>query len=155
MFRLLGWLVMLSVGFAAGYWAGQRPIGELQKSVTDLSKKAMDQTQELTRKAVDTTSGVERSLRVRQGLVDAKDRLVQAKSDLLEKNYGSAAKNMDEVVTDLERIGGVDNPRQRNAVQAVLVKARDARAKLNAGRPVGQATLNQIQKGLDEIREPA
>ena len=154
MFRLLGWIVMLSIGFAAGYWAGQRPVGDLRKSVSELSAKLVQQTEALTRRAVESTSGVERHLRLRQGVVDAKDRLIQAKSDVLEKNYGSAAKHMEQVVTDLERLGALDDTRLRTVVQSLVGKARDARDKLTAGRPVAPAALNEIQKGLDEVKEP-
>jgi hypothetical protein len=35
-----------------------------------------------------------------------------------------------------------------------VAKARDAREKLTAGRPVAHATLNEIQKGLDDVKEP-
>ena len=46
--------------------------------------------------------GIERDLRRRQGLVDAKARIVQAKSDLFEKNTNDAVKGLAEAVDSLE-----------------------------------------------------
>ena len=73
MLRFLGLLVLISLAFAAGYVFGQLPLKPLTEKVRELSKNVMD-----------TTLGIERDLRRRQGLVDAKARLVQAKLDLAE-----------------------------------------------------------------------
>lgn len=151
MLKLLAWLIVLSATFAAGYWAGQRPIGELGQSVTTLTRTAMDQTAELSRKAVEKTSGMERQLRMRQGLVDAKERLIEAKSNLLDKNYGAAAKNLDEVVADLQRASDAGAAHAAPA----LTKARAARDRLAGGRPVPRTALDDIMKSMNEGVEQA
>ena len=83
MLRFLGLVVLIGTTFVLGYYIGQRPISELRKTVRDLSRDVLD-----------TTLGIERNLRQRSGLVDAKSRLIQAKSELLDRNFGSAAKEL-------------------------------------------------------------
>jgi hypothetical protein len=151
MLKLLGWLLLIGVSFSAGYWAGQRPVGELRQSVADLSRRAVEQTGELTRKAVATTSDLERRLRQQQGVVEARERLVAAKSDLLDKNYGSAAKQLDAVLTELDRIPDEGSAQARAAVHSAAAHVREAKRQLASGKPVAKATLEQIQRGLDEL----
>lgn len=97
MLKLLGWLVLLAAVFACGYYVGQRPIGELRKTVTDLSRNIMD-----------TTLGLERTMRLRQGLVDGKAQLIEAKSELLDRNFGNAAKSLAEAVEQLEKASSAE-----------------------------------------------
>ena len=143
MLRLIGLLVLLSFSFAAGYYAGQQPVGELRNTIATL-----------TRTLLDTTTGIERTVRLKQGVVDAKERLIQAKSDLLDKNYGSAAKAMEAVVTDLERVGesGRDGA-QAGQVRGVIAKARSAHKILAAGKPISRSRLDDIQKDLNGLTE--
>ena len=54
------------------------------------------------RQHLDTTMGIERDLRRRQALIDTKSRVVQAKSDLFEKNFGEAATQLGEAADALE-----------------------------------------------------
>ena len=63
----------------------EQTVGDLQHSLKDMS-----------RNVVDTTMGIERDLRRRQALLDTKSRVVQAKSELFDKNFGEAAKQLAE-----------------------------------------------------------
>ena len=83
MLRFLGMIVLLLGAFALGYAWGKRPLADLEHTVKELS-----------RNVVDTTLGIERDLRRRQGLIDAKARIVQAKSDLVNRNHATAAKEL-------------------------------------------------------------
>ena len=98
MLKFLGTLILIAAAFGAGYFVGQRPVGTLQQTVTDLQQSIT----KLSRNVLDTTQGIERDLRRRQGLVDAKSRVVQAKANLFERNFGDAAKELGEAVTVLE-----------------------------------------------------
>src|SRR5687767_2163581 len=92
MLKFLGLFVLLAVAFGLGYYTGQQPVSDLRKTVTDLSRNVLD-----------TTAGIERNIRARQGLVDAKSQVIQAKSDLFDRNYGSAARTLANVIGNLER----------------------------------------------------
>ena len=141
MLKFLGLLVLLGLAFVAGYYAGQRPLSDLRKTVTDLSRNVLD-----------TTAGVERNLRARQGLVDAKAQMVQAKSDLFDRNYGSAARALGEVAVNLERArdAGTKNGRAPD-MNGLIMKIRNTRQELAAGKMVARTRLDDIQKEVDAL----
>ena len=85
MLKFIGLMVVISVSFAGGYYFGQRPVGTLLQTVSDLQHSL----KELSRNVLDTTTGIERDLRRRQSLVEAKSELVQARAAILEHNLGS------------------------------------------------------------------
>ena len=139
--KTLGLLLLLLAAFGLGYYTGQRPIGELTKSVSDLS-----------RKVVNSTLGLERNLRLRQGLVDAKSRIIQAKSEVLDRNYGNAAKELTQVVTDLEKASeATDDTHQAALIKALVQKVHEAHKELGAGRPIAKTRLHEFQHALDQI----
>ncbi len=144
MVKLLGWLVLLAAVFASGYYVGQRPIGELKKNVTDLSRNIMD-----------TTLGLERTMRLRQGLVDGKAQVIEAKSELLDRNFGNAAKNLAEAVEELEKASGAERDAGRSQkVRPLIAKVKEAQLELSMGKAIPKARLDEIQKELDALLAP-
>ena len=87
MLKILGITVLLGGVFLLGYYTGQRP-AEVRKAVKELSSEVVDTTKDLSRNVIDTSQGLERALRYRQGVVDAKERLLAAAE---EKNASAAA----------------------------------------------------------------
>jgi hypothetical protein len=140
MLKLLGLLMLLALAFAMGYYTGQRPLGDLRKTIADLSRHALD-----------ATVGIERNLRARQGLVDAKSQVIQAKSDLFDRNYGSAAKALGEVITNLERAKEAGTPSGHTDIGILIAKIRDTRHELASGKMVARARLDEIQKEVDAL----
>jgi len=141
MLKLVGLVVLLTTAFGLGYYIGQRPIGELKKTVRDLSRNVLD-----------TTLGLERNLRQRQGLVDAKSRLIQAKSDMLDRNFGNAAKELSEAVDQLEKASNAERDSGRTSTISPLVtKVREAQLELSVGKAVTRTKLDEIQKALDAM----
>lgn len=100
MVKFFGVILLLLGAFGAGYYFGQRPVGTLQRTVAELQQSLKD----VSRNVVDTTLGIERDLRRRQGLVEAKSRLVQTKAHMVERNYGDAAKELTEAIDAVEAI---------------------------------------------------
>lgn len=144
MLKFLGWLVMLAAVFASGYYAGQRPIGELTKTVTDLS-----------RNIIDTTLGLERTLRLRQGLMDTKAQVIEAKSELLDRNFGNAAKALADAVEHLEKASSAERdggwPQK---VRPLIAKVKEAQLELSMGKAIPRSKLDEIQKELDALLTP-
>ncbi|MBX3237855.1 MAG: hypothetical protein KF814_17045 [Nitrospiraceae bacterium] len=141
MLRFLGLLVLLTVSFVLGYSWGKRPTTDLEQTVKDLSRNVMD-----------TTLGIERDLRRRQGLVDAKARVVQAKAELLNKNSGDAVKQLAEAVDSLEaasRGGKQVDPNVQ--IKELTGKVREIRLELSLGRKVPNGKLDEVQKELDVL----
>ncbi|HEV8540104.1 MAG TPA: hypothetical protein VGQ60_02980 [Nitrospiraceae bacterium] len=140
MVKLFGFVVLFGLTFSLGYYVGQRPVGELRRTITDLSRNVLD-----------TTLGIERNLRVRQGLVDAKSRLIQAKSDVLDRNYGSATKALSGTIESLEAAANASTDAQKGRLKTLVERLREIQVSLSSGKPPTRARLDEIQAELDGL----
>lgn len=141
MVKLVGWMVLLGAVFAAGYYVGQHPVGELRKTLADL-----------TRNVRDTTLGLERNMRLRQGLMDAKAEVIQAKSELLDKNFGHAAASLAHAAEHLDKADGAERDGGNTSrVRPIAAKVQEAHLTLTKGKPVPRTKLDEIQKELDAL----
>lgn len=141
MLRFIGLLVLLAASFALGYMTGQLPLHPLSEKVRELSKNVLD-----------TTLGLERDLRQRQGLIDAKGHLVQAKAHLADHNYGSAGRELAESVDALEQAlqGGKDQT-TLGRIRALSGEARELKLELSMGKKIPPARVDELQKELDQL----
>lgn len=155
MLRFIGTMILLASAFGLGYYAGQRPVGELEQrvgelkqTIVNLSRKAAD----LSKSAVDTTISLERNLRWHESLVDAKEKLIEAKSELLDRNFGSAAKELaatEEFLGKAQKAGESEGRSEK--LKLLIEKVRRARADLASGGGLTKAKLEEIQKELDTL----
>ena len=146
MWKIIGTLVLAVCAFALGYYFGQRPEGTLQQTIGDFQHSFKD----VSRNVVDTTMGIERDLRRRQALLDTKSRVVQAKSELVDKNFGEAAKQLAEGVDALENaMKGAKPSDQTQAVRGLIGELQEIRLELTMGKPVAIRKLTELQQNLD------
>ncbi len=146
MWKLVAALALAAMSFGLGFYYGQRPVGTLQQTVSDLqhSLKAT------SRNIFDTTMGIERDLRRRQGLIDTKSQVVQAKSELFDKNFGEAAKQLGEAAETLDNATkGAKEDESIFAVRALTGTLREVRLELSMGKPVSMKKLDEIQREVD------
>ena len=90
MLKFLGFLFIVGITFAIGYQMGREGPDAILKKAKELSTEVMARA-----------TALERTTSLRTNLVNAKDRLVQAKSDLLDKNYGKAVSGLQETAQTL------------------------------------------------------
>lgn len=141
MLKLLGWVVLLSTVFGLGFYVGRHPIEDLKKTVS-----------ELTRTVRDTTLGFERTIRLRQGLVDAKAQVIQAKSELIDRNFGNAAKELSLAIEHLEKVAEAERDAgSQQTIKPLIAKIGEAQRELSLGKAVPRAKLDHIQKELDAL----
>ncbi|MBX3331487.1 MAG: hypothetical protein KF722_13855 [Nitrospira sp.] len=142
-------IVSLLVGaFGAGYYLGQRPVGTLQRTVAELQQSLKD----VSRNVMDTTLGIERDLRRRQGLVDAKSRLVQAKAHLADRNFSDAAKELAEAVDAVDSITkGAKFDNSTNALKDMAGSLREVKVEIATGKPVSLKRLDELQQRMDQL----
>jgi len=158
--RLIVTLILMAGSFTSGYYLAQQPAGTVQATVSQLSKQVsrsekivgdvQQSIKSLSQSALDTTVGIERDLRRRQGLVEAKSRLVQAKTDVLGQNFGDAAQELAEAVVALET--SVKETSRDPAADAVLDLAsslRGVRLEVAMGKSVPMKKMEDLQKKLD------
>jgi hypothetical protein len=142
-------VVLLLVGaFGAGYYLGQRPVGTLQRTVAELQQSLKD----MSRNVLDTTLGIERDLRRRQGLVDAKARLVQAKAHLVDRNFGDAAKEMAEAIEAVEAATkGTKSDDTTNALRDMAGSLREVKLEIVTGKQVPMKKLDELQQRMNQL----
>jgi hypothetical protein len=94
--------------------------------------------------------GIERDLRRRQGLLDTKSRVVQAKSELFDKNLGEAAKQLGEAAESLDNAAkGAKQDESILAMRTLTGTLREVRLELSMGKPVSIKKLDDIQREVD------
>ncbi|CUS36392.1 hypothetical protein [Candidatus Nitrospira nitrificans] len=148
MVKFLAVLLLLAGAFGAGYYLGQRPVGTLQRTVAELQQSLKD----VSRNVLDTTLGIERDLRKRQGLVDAKSRLVQAKAHLVDRNFGDAAKELAEAVTAVEAAAkGVKSDTATNPLRDMAGSLREVKLEITTGKQVSMKKLDELQQRMDQL----
>ena len=146
MWKFIAALVLAAASFGLGFYFGQRPVGTLQQTVLDLEHSVKD----TSRNILDTTMGIEKDLRRRQGLIDAKSRVVQAKSELFDKNFGEVAKQLSEAAETLENATkGAKQDESILAVRALTGTLREVRLELSMGKTVSLKKLDEIQREVD------
>ena len=146
MWKFIAALTLAAASFGFGFYFGQRPVGTLQQTVSNLQHSFKD----TSRNIFDTTMGIERDLRRRQGLLDTKSRVVQAKSELLDKNLEEAAKQLGEAIETLDHV--TKSAKQDEAIlamQTLTRTLREVKLELSLGKPVSIKQLNDIQREVD------
>jgi len=146
MWKFIAVLVLVAASFGLGFYFGQRPVGTLQQTVSDLQ----DSLKNTSRNIFDTTMGIERDLRRRQGLLDTKSHVVQAKSELFDKNFGEAAKQLGEAAESLDNATkGAKQDESILAARALTGTLREVRLELSMGKAVSIKKLDEIQREVD------
>ncbi len=146
MWKFIAVLALAAASFGLGFYFGQRPVGTLPQTVLDLQHSLKD----TSRNIIDTTMGIERDLRRRQGLIDSKSRVVQAKSELFDKSLGEAAKQLSEAAETLDNVTkGAKQDETILALRALTGTIREVRLELSMGKPVSIKKLDDIQREID------
>jgi type I site-specific restriction endonuclease len=132
MLKFLGFLVVMGLVFGIGVYVGSQGPDTVLHKAKQLGAEVMAKT-----------GSVERNLALRMSLVTAKDRLVQAKSDLLDKNYGKAIAALDEAAQALTSA-------KQSADAELREKFEKAAAKVSAIKTDAQAMKAGLQTKVDE-----
>ncbi|MDH4185972.1 MAG: hypothetical protein OEV08_03155 [Nitrospira sp.] len=155
--KFLAALALIGLSFSLGFYFGQRPVGtlqrtvsDLQRSITDMSHTISSSTKDMSKNIYDTTRVIEWDLRRRQALISSKSLVVQAKAELLEKNYGEAATQVGTAAETLEQ--AIKKAKQEEpviALQSLVQILRDIKLELAMGRPVTLKKIDDLQREID------
>jgi len=146
MWKFVGAFVIAAAAFGLGFYFGQRPVGTLEQRVGEFQQSV----KQVSRNVIDTTMGIEQDLRRRQALLDTKAKVVQCKSDLFDKNYGEAAKQLAEGVSILEAAVKTAKPNESiQAVRQMIGALQEMRLELSMGKPVAMKKLSELQEEID------
>ncbi|MCP9472389.1 MAG: hypothetical protein NNA30_06635 [Nitrospira sp.] len=162
MFKFLILLFLLAASFGAGYYVGQRPVGTLEKTVSDLSKRlaaseklvgeVRQSVKNLSQSALDAARSIERDHRRRQGLTDAQSQLAQAKTDVVDRNYGDAAGKLAEAVKAVEQSSQASrDSAEVDALLDLAASLREARLELARGKSVPLKKFDAWQRSVEQL----
>jgi hypothetical protein len=140
MLKFLGILFLIGVAFAIGYQMGRQ-------GPETLLKKARDAGAEMIAKAMT----LERTQSLRASLVSAKERLVQAKSDMLDKNYGKAVNGLEETAHTLSQAKVDAEQELRPKLDALTKKISDLATDAKALKPGVITKINEAVKEIDGL----
>lgn len=143
MFRFVGFVVVMAGSFGIGYYLGNQPGPTLQQTILNVSRHALDTALGI---------GFPTSVGRRDELLNAKGKVIQAKSDLLDRNFGNATRELAEVLEDLQSARLAEqNPHRIDALRTVSAKVRKARGDLLRGKRVSHSRLDEIQQEVDRL----
>ena len=140
MLKLLGFLFVVGVAFAAGYQMGREGPDVILKKARELSSEVMTRA-----------TALERTTSLRTTLVNAKERLVQAKSDLLDKNYGKAVSGLQETAQTLAQAKMAADEEIRPKLESLSRKVSGLAAEAQALKPGVTGRLNEVIKEVDAL----
>jgi uncharacterized protein YicC (UPF0701 family) len=142
MLKFLGFLMVVGLAFGFGLYVGrQGPENVLHKA------------KQFGAEVMAKTGSVERNLTVRMSLVTAKERLVQAKSDLLDKNYGKAVAGLDEAAQALTSAKETAGAELREKFGKAAEKVSAVKTDAQALKPHLQTKVDELVKELDQMLE--
>ncbi len=140
MLKLLGFITAMGLAFACGIYAGRQGV-----------ESFLTKARHIGGEMVAKTSSFERDITVRMNLVNAKERLVQAKSDLLDKNYGKAASGLEEATTSLSQAKAAADEDLQKKLEGLLGKVSEITTEVKAVKPGVRPKLEGTVKELDAL----
>lgn len=142
--KLIGTVLILAIGFGAGYYVGSNRLNSLKRDIsrlkTEMADKAARLEQELT------------SLRHRDHLIVAKDKLHDAQRALTERNFGDTQKAIQtaqEEIREAEKLAGSSEKEKYSALSAGLNEISNDLA--HPTRPQLREKMQQAVKDLDQL----
>ncbi len=143
MVRTIGLLVLLVSAFGLGYYSGQHGMEDLRERAISLSRGAFDSALGM---------GVEHNLKWRTGLIDAKASVVEAKSELMDRNVGNASRELAQALDSLQAASRVErDPQRAKGARALAARLRETKVRMAAGKTVPRSRLDDIQHELDTL----
>ena len=140
MLKFIGFLFMVGLAFALGYQMGREGPDAILKKARELSTDVMTRA-----------TALERTTSLRTGLLNAKERLVQAKSDLLDKNYGKAVNGLEEAARALTQAKVAAEGELRPKVELLTKKVSDLAVDTKAVKPGVLTKLNEAVAEVDTM----
>ena len=140
MLKFLGFLVIVGVTFVVGYQMGRDGPDAIVKKAKELGTEVMTRA-----------TALERTTSLRTSLVNAKEHLVQAKADLLDKNYGKVVESLQETEKALEQAKTSAGDELRSRLNALTKKVSDLEAEAKALKPGVMTKLNEAVREVDTL----
>ena len=140
MLRFLGKLAIVGLAFVWGVYIGREG--------TDI---VLHKAKQLSAQVLASTSALERNLSLRSSLVNAKERLVQAKAELLDKNYGKAVTGLGEARQALKKAMEAADEENKQKLKEEMEKVEAVKRDVQALKIGLQPRVDEIVNELDGL----
>ncbi|HXC61105.1 MAG TPA: hypothetical protein VNV63_00390 [Nitrospiria bacterium] len=142
--KLIGVILILAIGFGAGYYVGTNRMVKLRKDVEKLKVEMEDKVARFEQQLT--------NLRHRDHLIVAKDKLHEAQRDLTERNFGDAQRaiqNAQEEIREAEKLAGPSEKEKYSALSAGLNEISNDLT--HPTRPQFREKIQRAAKDLDQL----
>jgi len=151
MFKLFGKILILIMVFVAGYLVGAKKLGRLEKDLSTIRvlepvrNQISEKKAELDKKLA--------NVRLRLRLADVKERLGDARVQVMDKNYGTAEKEILDAKKTLDSLLGDANDDLRKELTPITVGLDEVKTGIDKMDPKVKAKLETLRSQLSEIQK--
>ena len=145
MIKLIVLTIIVGFVFITGYYLGSHKLIEIRKDITGLKTEILSKTTNLEKELAD--------VRVRMHLVDARERIIAGKNEIAEKNFGTAAKEVEKARELIERAIGLSGESLVPALRPITQELTYAESDITRLNPDAMKRLDGAKKYLDRIIE--
>ena len=142
-FKLILYVIILLLFFGSGYYIGSKKVGlveeRLSKMKSSMEVKILGLEKELSK------------ARVKVKLVEVKDKLLQARTDIIEKNFGNAGKQIDAAKEAVEKVAASSDDDTKKTLKPINDALIEIKADIDKLNLKVTAKIDDLKKEIDRI----
>lgn len=142
-FKLIIYVIILLLFFGSGYYIGSKKVGlveeRLSKMKSSMEVKILGLEKELSK------------ARVKVKLVEIKDKLLLARTDVLEKNFGNAGKQIDAAKEAVEKVAASSDDDTKKTLKPINDALIEIKADIDKLNLKVTAKIDDLKKEIDRI----
>ena len=142
-FKLILYVIILLLIFGSGYYIGSKKVGlveeRLSKMKSSMEVKILGLEKELSK------------ARVKVKLVEIKDKLLQARTDAMEKNFGNANKQIDAAKEAVEKVFASSDDDTKKSLKPINDGLIEIRADIDKLNIKVTTKIDDLKKEIDRI----
>lgn len=142
-FKLILYVIILLLIFGSGYYIGSKKVGlveeRLSKMKSSMEVKILGLEKELSK------------ARVKVKLVEIKDKLLLARTDVLEKNFGNAGKQIDAAKEAAEKVTASSDDDTKKTLKPINDALIEIKADIDKLNLKVTLKIDDLKKEIDRI----
>lgn len=142
-FKLILYVIILLLIFGSGYYIGSKKVGlveeRLSKMKSSMEVKILGLEKELSK------------ARVKVKLVEVKDKLLQARTDVMEKNFGNAGKQIDAAKEAVEKVAASSDDDTKKTLKPINDALIEIKADIDKLNLKVTLKIDDLKKEIDRI----
>ncbi len=140
MMKFIRWCILFGIVFGAGYYTGQQP-DAVKRTLRDLSGEVLE-----------STIGLDKTVKLQQQMLEAKDGLIEGRAYLLEHDFREASGEFERALQHLDEAVALDpNGALAEKIQSVKEKILAAQTSLAQGRELPPYLLEELRQELQTV----